>query len=111
MNTSLRLRLALLLVFLPLLPAYPLLAAVIYVDASATGANNGSSWTDAYKYLQNALWAAEPNQGIQIWVAQGTYLPDEDTAHPGGTNDRTDTFHLEPGVALYGGFPTGGGTL
>ena len=33
----------------------------IYVDANATGANNGSSWEDAYKYLQDALSAAEPN--------------------------------------------------
>ena len=28
---------------------------VILVDDDATGANNGSSWVDAYKYLQDAL--------------------------------------------------------
>jgi hypothetical protein len=110
MNMSLRLRyLTLLLVSLCLTPAYPLRAAVIYVDANATGANNGSSWIDAYKYLQDALWAAEPNQGIQIWVAQGTYKPDRDTNHPSGTNDQTATFQLTNGVAIYGGFPAGGG--
>ena len=30
----------------------------IYVDADAGGANNGSSWTNAYRYLQNGLAAA-----------------------------------------------------
>ncbi|MBN2019898.1 MAG: right-handed parallel beta-helix repeat-containing protein [Sedimentisphaerales bacterium] len=84
-------------------------AETIYVDANAPGANNGSSWADAYKYLQDALWAAEPNQGIQIWVAQGTYRPDEDINNPVGTDDRTATFQLKNGVAIYGGFPAGGG--
>jgi uncharacterized delta-60 repeat protein len=79
----------------------------IYVDANATGANNGSSWANAYKYLQDALTAAEPN--YEIWVAQGTYRPDKDTNHPGGTGLRTATFQLKNGVGIYGGFPTGGG--
>jgi hypothetical protein len=108
MNTSLHLRLSLLLVFLCLTPAYPLRADVIYVDASATGANNGSSWADAYNYLQDALTAA--GSGTEIWVTQGTYRPDMDTAHPGGTNDRYATFQLKNGVSIYGGFPTGGGS-
>jgi hypothetical protein len=76
--------------------------AVIYVDASASGGNNGSSWSDAYKYLQDALTAA--GAGDEIWVAAGTYRPDEDTATPGGTGSRWATFQLIDGVALYGGF-------
>ncbi len=80
----------------------------IYVDANATGANNGSSWEDAYNYLQDALTAAESN--YEIWVAQGTYRPDEDSNEPNGTDDRYATFQLISDVAIYGGFPSGGGT-
>ena len=32
---------------------------VIYVDANAPGANNGSSWENAYVFLQDALADAE----------------------------------------------------
>jgi predicted outer membrane repeat protein len=68
---------------------------VIYVKANATGANNGSSWTNAYTSLQAALAAA--GNGDQIWVASGTYYPTS------GSN-RSDTFSLKNGVAIYGGF-------
>jgi len=32
-------------------------AQIIYVDADAPGVNKGSSWTDAYNHLQDALTA------------------------------------------------------
>jgi uncharacterized delta-60 repeat protein len=80
---------------------------VIYVDANATGANDGSSWANAYNYLQNALWAVEPN--YEIWVAQGTYKPDETTGFPDGNDSRYVAFPLKNNVALYGGFTIGGG--
>ena len=71
---------------------------VIHVRASATGANNGASWTDAYTSLQSGLAAA--TSGQQVWVAAGTYSP-------GAAQDAT--FTLENGVAVYGGFPAAGG--
>ncbi len=79
----------------------------IFVDAAASGAHDGTSWTDAYKYLQDALDAAEP--GMKIWVAEGTYKPDANSAHPFGTGAPTSTFQLINDVAVFGGFPSGGG--
>ena len=49
------------------------LTAQIFVNASATGANDGSSWSDAYTDLQSALGQASP--GDEIWVAAGVYNP------------------------------------
>ncbi|HJR80936.1 MAG TPA: choice-of-anchor Q domain-containing protein [Anaerolineales bacterium] len=68
---------------------------ILYVDAGASGANNGTSWTDAYTDLQSALSAA--TSGDEIWVAAGTYKPTTGA-------DRTISFALKNGVAIYGGF-------
>ena len=71
-----------------------------YVNHAATGANNGTSWTNAYTSLQDALTAAP--SGTQIWVAKGIYYPDVGT---GQVNDAVaSTFTLNDGVAIYGGF-------
>ena len=77
---------------------------VIYVDSAATGLNNGSSWTDAYTDLQNALDTECP--GItEIWVAAGTYFPSENvTKTSTGPMDRNNTFLLRDDLAIYGGF-------
>lgn len=75
---------------------------IYYVDADAIGDDDGSSWADAYNFLQDALVAVQA--GDEIRVAQGAYRPDEDTAHPTGTDDRNSTFQLVNGVALYGGY-------
>jgi len=73
---------------------------IIYVDVGANGLNNGSSWTDAYRYLQDAL--ADANSGDEIWVAQGIYKPDQGVGITPG--DRTATFQLKNGVAIRGGY-------
>jgi predicted outer membrane repeat protein len=65
-----------------------------YVNAAAAGANNGSSWTNAYTDLQSAL---NDVGCAQIWVAKGTYRP---TA----TTDRSISFTVRRGVSLFGGF-------
>ena len=76
----------------------------LYVNTGATGANDGSSWADAYEYLQDAL--ADANalpKPVEIRVAQGVYTPDSNSAVPEGTGDREATFHLINGVRLKGG--------
>lgn len=81
------------LFFFVLLLACPAWAAV-YVKADATGANNGTSWADAYTDLQTALTNTASGE---IWVAAGTY-------YPGATGNVDATFQLKNNVALYGGF-------
>ena len=71
--------------------------STIYVDADATGANDGTSWANAYVTLQPALEAA--SDGDEVWVAAGVYTP---TVEHGGTGGRYKSFQMKNGVALYG---------
>ncbi len=84
-------------------PAVGSAQPVLYVDDSATGANDGSSWCDAYRYLQDALATARASDGTvtEIRVAQGTYKPDQGANQT--RRDRAATFELADGVALRGG--------
>jgi hypothetical protein len=94
-----------LIVVFVLLTAAPTFAGhTIYVDDDATGNNDGSSWTDAYNYLQDALAAAWSSD--EIWVAQGIYKPDQGAGITPG--DRKATFQLINGVTLKGGYAGAG---
>ncbi len=76
-------------------------AATLFVDAGVVGTNDCTSWLNACTDLQQALSTA--TAGDEIWVAQGTYRPDQ------GTGDRKAAFQLITGVSIFGGFPAGGG--
>jgi len=65
-----------------------------HVKHDATGANNGTSWANAYTDLQDAL--ASPGCG-EIRVARGVYVPTAGT-------DRDISFGIRPGQRVYGGF-------
>ena len=72
----------------------------IYVDADAVGANNGTSWDDAFTTLQPALdggrdWRPDLGGDGDLHA----YLPSSSPGDP-----RSATFQLKNGVALYGGF-------
>ncbi|SVC04998.1 uncharacterized protein METZ01_LOCUS257852, partial [marine metagenome] len=72
-----------------------------YVDAERPDDDgDGSSWATAKQYLQSALALAV--DGDEIWVAAGTYYPDEGEGAAG--NDRESNFAIPSGVKVYGGF-------
>lgn len=65
---------------------------ICMVRAAATGANDGTSWTDAYTDLQSAV----RNAGcVEVWAAKGVYKPGVAAS---------DSFRPRAGVKLYGGF-------
>jgi hypothetical protein len=76
-------------------------ATIVYVDADAPGpTHDGLSWTTAYTTLQDALTVAI--SGTEIWIAEGVYYPDDGIGQI--NDDRSSTYILLDGVALYGGF-------
>ena len=62
-------------------------AQFVYVDINATGLNNGSSWENAYTFIQDGIDDAA--NGLDVWVAKGTYY---------------ENLSMLENVALYGGF-------
>lgn len=89
--------------FEPITP--PVDSPRFYVDAAAPAGGDGATWLTAFRDLQDGLAAArEAVAGAgsaEIWVAEGVYTPDR------GTGDRSMSFVLSNGVALYGGFVSG----
>ena len=82
-------------VLLALLCANPAFAAIRYVMPGASGSGDGTSWSNASGDLQAMINAS--NSGDEVWVAAGTYYPTI-------SSDRTISFSMKNGVAVYGGF-------
>jgi predicted outer membrane repeat protein len=64
------------------------------VNDDAAGANDGTSWQNAYTSLQVAL---SNHTCTELWVAAGTYKP-------GASGERGVSFLLRDNLAIYGGF-------
>ncbi|MGB1216492.1 MAG: choice-of-anchor Q domain-containing protein, partial [Saprospiraceae bacterium] len=76
-------------------------STILYVNQSASGSNNGSTWANAFTDLQDALRVAENCSIIQeVWVAEGTYHPH--------TSDRNISFEIPNDMKILGGFPNTG---
>lgn len=73
---------------------------IFYVKPDGNDAAEGVSWATAFANLQTALVTVEA--GDTIWVAGGTYYPDEGTGQ--NNNARPSTFVVNAGIAVYGGF-------
>ena len=75
----------------------------LYVKWNAIGSGDGSSWTNAFNKLQDALAKASSCHRVtEIWVAEGTYYPDEGAGLT--NNSRQLHFRVRNGLAVYGGF-------
>ena len=86
---------------IPFTVGTPIVSNTYYVDKDAPGpVHNGSSWTWAFNYLQDALDVA--GAGDTILVAEGLYKPDEGTSPTPG--DRSATFYLQDGITVIGGY-------
>ncbi len=67
-------------------------ATVFYVDADVVGgANDGSSWANAFKTIQEGIDATISVD--EVWVADGIY-----------TSTGTEVVTLKAGIPVYGGF-------
>jgi len=74
---------------------------IYHVKAAGSDLGEGTSWETAFATLQKALDTAGSSH--EVWVAAGVYKP----SSPSG---RAATFTLENNLAIFGGFPAGGGT-
>ncbi len=70
-----------------------------YVNLNASGANNGTSPTDAFKNLDDAIAAANSRDIIK--VTQGTYYP---TKPLSGTSVSDQSFYITKSITLEGGY-------
>ena len=79
---------------------------VKYVDVGTTGIQSGDTWAQAYKYLQDAL-AVTTACVDTIYVAAGTYYPDEGAGL--ANNNQLLRFTLSTPVVVMGGYESATG--
>jgi hypothetical protein len=67
----------------------------ILVDVDAPNGGDGKTWATAFNNLQDAIDAGEACESPEIWVAEGTYAPSDNTV-PVAT--------ISEPLSIYGGF-------
>ena len=80
---------------------------LVYVDASATGTNDGSSWANAFTHLENALDLQDCGFTGEIRVAGNTtYTPSASRGctNCSGNNDRDYYFLINKNLQLKGSY-------
>lgn len=77
--------------------------SIVFVNANASGNNDGTSWPHAYTNLQDGINRAAIHGG-EVWVAQGVYYPTHDTLGNRVTQSRNASFVLRNNVEIIGGF-------
>ena len=84
--------------------------ARLYVDGSKSSSGNGSSWTQAFKTVSEALYIANQCTIVDsIFVAEGIYHPANDDGSI--SSNKFNNFRIfRNNIKLYGGYPAGGGT-
>ena len=97
-------------------PCTPNNSNIVYVNPSANGSNDGSSWNNAFTDLQTALNFVSNCPVDSVWVAEGTYKPSSCT-NCNLNNPREYTFEIKDfsycksgnsAFTIYGGFPNTG---
>ncbi len=78
-----------------LLNILPGAAQIGYVNSAATGANDGTSWDNAYTDLDDAL---ADTTVTSVWIATGVYTPGDETP------DTLSRFTVSRSISIVGGF-------
>lgn len=79
-------------------PTYAWDLDTLYVDADASGNNDGTSWANAYIDAREAF--INTTENCEIWIAEGTYIRD--------ISNRSAVFGWsKDSVMVYGGFEGG----
>jgi hypothetical protein len=73
--------------------------AILYVSTTGNDSNTGDSWGAALRSLQEAQ--ARSGIGSQIWMREGTYLPNDDAP---SNYSLEQAFFLKNYTEVYGGF-------
>ena len=70
-----------------------------YVDVDVPASGGGTSWSDAFQTIEDALSIA--TDGDQLWIAEGFYVPTSETTIG---DPRSVTYLIREPIDLYGGF-------